>query len=97
MKIELSEMPGVEKPVMASRFHDIDEALQLIQTERAITEAHQNGSITVYRDDNGILRAEFHIYRSMVSRFEGSVEALRDWLECWIPIMRGIAPQRATD
>lgn len=83
----LKNVPGIRGgKIVAVGFNSIDDAIELIETERAITLAGANGSITIWFGDCGSWHGEFHRYKVVEGRTVFScVEEIRPWLNVWFP------------
>lgn len=83
-----SGMPGTKGQLQGPMVGSAASAVKAMKSHRVCSAASDHGSITVWRDDDGNLRAVFH--RFMSSKGEDiflSAAALRRWLDAWWPAM----------
>lgn len=75
------DLPGKPGKHDISRFADTPTAaLRMIRAGSVATMAGDYGSINAYRDDNGVLRAERHVYlREAEAKTFRSLRTLQKW------------------
>lgn len=61
-------------------------AMKAIREHRVCSCAGDHGAVTLWRDDDGVLRAQFSRYLStkVEAQFE-TKKAASDWLKTWLP------------
>lgn len=81
-----SGMPGVKKPLEGPLVGSVSAMVRGLSKHRIVSSAGDDGSVTAYVDDKGVLRATFCRYRSMIDggTFKSKAE-LRRWLIEWMP------------
>lgn len=86
-----SGMDGVKKSQKGPMVGSVSAAVNAIDSYRICSAAGDDGSITVWRDDNGVLRAAFCRFMAVRDKQEfRSKAALRRWLRDWWPAMAHI-------
>jgi hypothetical protein len=79
-------LTGVEGTLTGPAVDSSQAALKTIATERVCAITGNHGSVTVWRDDSGKLRAGFfHRYNTISENKFETVVSLKRWLAVWVP------------
>lgn len=87
--LTLKGLPGrKQKEVRCHISRSITDALRNLRVDSATIVANDNGSISLWKDDDGQYRAEFYRFQCSEGEYKGETLAgLRDWLKSWWPKM----------
>ena len=88
--MHMENLPGGPKKIGCRFFTTPTEAIRIItgKGRRGACAANDNGSISVWRDNAGKLRAARTVYRSTRSEAQPtSLKALRAWLKRELPLI----------
>lgn len=89
---EYTGLPGVKGGTLKPRgkhfARTVNGFMVILRKGRICSAAGDNGSCTVWRDDNGLWRCEFSRWRSSVNETTCTKKTeVRQWLKDWLPLM----------